>query len=158
MLLNKKLKYLCGQQCDFVSSHHLVDLLLFKGPLLSKVRLFHPLKLFTNIVQFYQTIPIAIEFASSKTTVWMGYLLVFSPCLLKKDRAEGMGLFWSKGITQCLRSWDLSGSALADSIPDKVWESYFMSGQILSPHEGYSVSHDDETVTLIKMIHLYISE
>lgn len=66
-----------------------------------------------------------------------------------------MGIFWSKGISQYSRSWGLSGS---EFIPDKVWENSFMSGQILTAHSGYSVSQDDETVTLIQMIHLHIGE
>lgn len=69
-----------------------------------------------------------------------------------------MGVFWRKGIIQYLRSQDLSGSALVEFTPDKVWENSFMSGQILTPHSGYSVSHNGETMTLTQMIHLHISE
>lgn len=46
-----------------------------------------------NIFPFHWPIPMEIVFASSKTIAWIAYLLAFSPCLLKKDRAEAMGVF-----------------------------------------------------------------
>lgn len=126
----------------------------FQRPSVIQCKPFPPLK----VTYKYSPFPPDKSHSNWICFLWNNCLNGFSPCLLKKDRAEAMEVFWSKGITQCLRSWDLSGSALVEFIPDKVWESSFMSGQILTPHSCYSVSQGDGTVTLIQIIHLHISE